>query len=349
MPVPAARPIAQSYISLGAAVLGGLVFSAANTPIPWLLGPLAFVAGINLAGFRAACPSGTRQIGQIVIGTAIGLRFTPEVAAVVLSQMHWMAFAAVVAVLLGGVGALIQIRIARLDPATAFFGSVPGGMAEILTLGDRFGAEPVATALSQTVRVAIIVVTVPAGLTYLGAAGGDFLTLKTLPVDWRLLPVLIAGCAATAYLLNRMGLTNAWMLGACGFAGALTAGEIELSGLPDIFLIVGQLLIGAALGERFDREPIRRAPRVIVGAALSTAMLLAASIALALAIGAVSGIPFATMVAATCPGGLAEMSITAEILGLGVPLVTAYHVTRIVTITLVTMPLFRAIRRPPAG
>ena len=51
-----------------------------------------------------------------------------------------MAIAAIVAVLLGGVGAAIQIRIARLDPATAFFGNVPGGMAEMLTLGDRFGA-----------------------------------------------------------------------------------------------------------------------------------------------------------------------------------------------------------------
>ena len=345
----AIRSIYLNCLSLAAAVAGGFVFSALDTPIPWLLGPLAFVAGINLAGFRIGCPNGTRQVGQIVIGAAIGLRFTPDVATVVLSQVHWMIVAAVVAVMLGGVGALIQIRIARLDPATAFFGNVPGGMAEMLTLGDRFRAEPVATALSQTIRVGIIVVTVPAGLTYLGTTGGDLFSLRSIPVDWSLLPVLIGGCAGSAYLLNRLGVTNAWMLGACGFAGLLTVNQIELSGLPDIFLILGQLLIGAALGERFDREPMRRAPRVIVGAVLSTIMLLVASIALAAAIGTVSGIPLTTMVAATCPGGLAEMSITAEILGLGVPLVTAYHITRIVVITLVTLPLFRMIQRKPTA
>ena len=93
----------------------------------------------------------------------------------------------------------------------------------------------------------------------------------------------------------------------------------------------------------------RRAPRVIVGAALSTAILLAASVALAWAISAASGVPLATLVAATCPGGLAEMSITAEILGLGVPLVTAYHIARIVLITLVTLPLFRVIQGRPGG
>ena len=344
---PYVRSIFLHSAALGAAVAGGLVFSALNTPIPWLLGPLFFVAGINLAGFRAGCPNGTRQLGQVVIGTAIGLRFTPEVATVVLGQVHWMAIAAVVAVLLGGVGALIQVRIARLDLATAFFGSVPGGMAEMLTLGDRFRAEPVATALSQTVRVGIIVVTVPAGLAWLGTTGENFFDLRSIPVDWSLLPVLIAGCAGAGLLLSRLGVTNAWMLGACGFAGALTAGEIQLSGLPDMFLVLGQLLIGAAFGERFDREPMRRAPKVIVGAILSTIMLLAAGIVLAVAIGAMSGIPLTTMIAATCPGGLAEMSITAEVLGLGVPLVTAYHITRIVVITLVTLPLFRMIDRRP--
>ena len=343
--VPSLRPIALACAPLGAAVAGGLVFQALQTPIPWLLGPLVFVAGINLAGFRIRCPDGSRQAGQIIIGTAIGLRFTPEVASVVLGQLHWMAIAAVVAIMLGGVGALIQIRIARLDPTTAFFGSVPGGMAEMIVLGDRFKAEPVATALSQTVRVGIVVVTVPVGLTWLGATGGDFLALRSIPVDWSLLPVLLAGCAAASWGLSRLGVTNAWMLGACFFAAALTVGEIELSGFPDILLVLGQLLVGAVLGERFEREPMRRAPRVIVSAVLSTAILLAAGIALALAIGAVSGVPLTTMVAATCPGGLAEMSITAEILGLGVPLVTAYHITRIVVITLVTMPLFRLIGR----
>ena len=347
--VPAPRPIVLNTIALGVAALGGFAFQALGTPIPWLLGPLAFVAGINLAGFRIACPDGTRQLGQVVIGTAIGLRFTPEIAAVVAGQLHWMALAAIAAVLLGGVGALIQMRIARLDAATAYFGSVPGGMAEMIVIGDRFRAEPVATALSQTVRVGIVVVTVPVGLAWLGAPGESFLGLRQIPVDWSLLPLLLAGCAGASFLLARLGVTNGWMLGACFLAAGLTVGEIELSGMPDVFLVLGQLLVGAALGERFDREPMRRAPRVILGAALSTAILLAAGVALAWGISAASGVPLATLVAATCPGGLAEMSITAEILGLGVPLVTAYHITRIVLIALVTLPLFRMIRGRPPG
>ncbi len=44
-------------------------------------------------------------------------------------------------------------------------------------------------------------------------------------------------------------------------------------------------------------------------------------------------------------GGLAEMSITAQVLGLGVPLVTAYHIVRVIMITVFTLPMFRLARR----
>jgi uncharacterized protein len=56
--------------------------------------------------------------------------------------------------------------------------------------------------------------------------------------------------------------------------------------------------------------------------------------ALALCVGA-------TLVLATAPGGLAEMCITAKVLQLGVPLVTAAHVTRVVVLITTTGPTFR--------
>ena len=43
---------------------------------------------------------------------------------------------------------------------------------------------------------------------------------------------------------------------------------------------------------------------------------------------------------ALAPGGIAEMCITAKVLQLGVPLVTAAHVTRVIILLLLTGPLF---------
>ena len=49
----------------------------------------------------------------------------------------------------------------------------------------------------------------------------------------------------------------------------------------------------------------------------------------------------ATLMLGTSPGGIAEMSLTAKALQLGVPVVTAFHVTRMSAVVLLAGPLFR--------
>jgi uncharacterized membrane protein AbrB (regulator of aidB expression) len=43
----------------------------------------------------------------------------------------------------------------------------------------------------------------------------------------------------------------------------------------------------------------------------------------------------------TAPGGIAEMAITAKVLQLGVPVVTAFQVCRLVAVLLMVGPLFQ--------
>jgi uncharacterized membrane protein AbrB (regulator of aidB expression) len=49
----------------------------------------------------------------------------------------------------------------------------------------------------------------------------------------------------------------------------------------------------------------------------------------------------ATVLLGTSPGGITEMCITAKVLQLGVPVVTAFHVTRYVAVLVLTTPLYR--------
>ena len=49
----------------------------------------------------------------------------------------------------------------------------------------------------------------------------------------------------------------------------------------------------------------------------------------------------ATLILGTSPGGIAEMAITAKVLQLGVPVVTAFQVCRLVAVLLLVEPLFR--------
>jgi uncharacterized membrane protein AbrB (regulator of aidB expression) len=56
----------------------------------------------------------------------------------------------------------------------------------------------------------------------------------------------------------------------------------------------------------------------------------------------VAGLHWATMMLGTSPGGIAEMAITARALQLGVPVVTAFQVCRLVAVLVLVEPLYRS-------
>jgi uncharacterized membrane protein AbrB (regulator of aidB expression) len=88
--LPAAKGLA---IGLAAALVCGVV----HAPLPWMIGPLVAVAACRSAGIECAAPAGGRQAGRWIIGTALGLYFTPLVAEFV-TRMWWLLlFAAVFA------------------------------------------------------------------------------------------------------------------------------------------------------------------------------------------------------------------------------------------------------------
>ena len=66
-------------------------------------------------------------------------------------------------------------------------------------------------------------------------------------------------------------------------------------------------------------------------------------------IAAGSGAYLGSALLAAAPGGIAEMSITAKVLRIGVAYVTAAHVIRYMIVVLLTVPVFRLIARFRGG
>jgi len=106
-----------------------------------------------------------------------------------------------------------------------------------------------------------------------------------------------------------------------------------------------QLVIAVSLGVRFSREFLHTAPRWLGSVALGTFGMLALCGAVAWLLAWATGLHPATMILGTSPGGIAEMSITAKVLQLGVPVVTAFQVCRLVAVLLLVGPMYRWIYR----
>jgi uncharacterized membrane protein AbrB (regulator of aidB expression) len=74
--------------------------------------------------------------------------------------------------------------------------------------------------------------------------------------------------------------------------------------------------------------------------AVGTLIAIPLTIGFAWLLAAASGVAFATLVLATAPGGVAEMSLTAKALRLGVPVVAVFHLVRYIILVVSMGPLY---------
>ena len=116
---------------------------------------------------------------------------------------------------------------------------------------------------------------------------------------------------------------------------------VTLSAIPTGLSNAAQLVIGISLGVRFTPDFLHTAPRWLASVALATVAMMALCAAFAWGLSWLTGLHPATMVLASAPGGIAEMSITAKVLQLGVPVVTAFQVCRLVAVLMLAEPLYR--------
>ena len=327
------------------ATAAGALCAWLQTPLPWMIGPLVMMAVCRFSGMDLAAPPGSRVLGQWIIATALGLYFTPTVAREVAA--HWGVFVAagLFALALAYLGAFMLWRFTDTDLTTAFLASVPGGATEMANLGDRFGGDVGRIALAQSLRILMVVIIVPVLITLVGARGSDAFEAVNAPVNLPMLALLMALGALAAWVFAALRSPNAWMFGPLVVTVALTANGVEWTAVPTILVNAAQVLIGCNLGQRFQREFLRSAPRFVAVVVVATIVILIASGAFAYALASWTGLAVASMVLATAPGGIAEMCITAKALKLGVPIVTAAHVARVVILVMLAGPAYRLTRR----
>jgi membrane AbrB-like protein len=310
-----------------------------------MIGPLVAMAACNFAGARLRAAPLTRQGGQLVIGMALGLYFTPAVAREVISYWPVLVGAALFAIVLAWACGWFLSRTTGIDRTSGFFASVPGGAAEMAVMGESFGGRVDRIVFAQSLRVLVVVIAVPFALTYSGAHGADLYSPAAVPFDaWKLAALLGLGLAAGA-LAWRVGMPNPFMLGPLLCAIALTIGGIELSSIPVWITNAAQLLLGCALASRFEKAFLHGLGRYAVAVLASIAFALVLAVAFSAGLAWMTGLAFPSLVLATAPGGIAEMCITAKVLQLGVPLVTAAHVTRVLVLLNAVGPLYRMARR----
>jgi membrane AbrB-like protein len=325
------RPlILRLTVSLALAIAAALAFERLHIPIPWMLGPLVSLGIANLLGNHLEPIPYGRQAGQVFIGTGVGLYFTPTVLAALVEQSWVIVLGGILVMVVAAVGGRLLARVSGIDKTTCFFATVPGGAAEMAVLAARYGGVVPAVAIAQAIRVTMLVIVLPAVVTYSGVAAGAREPPLALPFAPSAFAIMIAISAAAGLIFQKLKLQNPWMMGPLLVTAALAVFEFDLSAIPRLITNGSQLMLGMALGSRFEREFFLRYRLFIPIALINGTYIILASAAVALVVTWMSGIPLATALTGCGPGGIAEMTITAKALSLGVATVTAFQLVRIV-------------------
>src|SRR5581483_7032935 len=177
-------------------------------------------------------------------------------------------------------------------------------------------------AVAHSLRVSVVVILIPLALTYGGFPLEASAYRPTVPLN---VSILVAWLAI------------GWLLGAISERFHFHNGCLLV---PHFLTDIAQLLFGLVLGARYERAFFARYKLFIPFALLNSFFILIASVAAGALLAWLFKLPIATMVIATSPGGLAEMTITAQALQISVPLVVAFHLFRVVVVNMGTQYIY---------
>ena len=329
-------------LALAISIPAGALLAWLETPIPWMIGPMVAVATVNLLGIRAfAVPYG-RQMGQVILGSAIGVYFTPPVLIALGANAFPILITTLSAFAIGGVGALVMSKVSGVDGKSAFFASIPGGSMAMANLAEKYGATMPPVAVAHSLRVSILVIVIPFGLTYGGIHIEPSTFRPEFTLNYSILLPWLAGGFVLGELSERLRFHNGCLLTPLFLGAILALNGVTLSEIPSWLTDFAQLMFGLILGERYERAFFAKHKLFIPFALVNAVFIILASVAVALSVSWAFDLPLATMIIATAPGGMAEMAIVAQALQMAIPTVMAFHLFRIIIVNMGTQYIYIA-------
>src|SRR5215831_10380896 len=332
-----ARHVAET---LAIAAGGGAALGLVGVPAGWLSGSILAVAGAALAGRPMLVPTLLMRAIFVLIGISLGAVVTPE-------TLHGMATypASIIVLILAmalisfaGAGYLRLIH--RWDNVDAYLAAAPGGMSQVLALGAELGADLRAIAIVQSIRVVVIAVGLPAGLSILGLVGHapprvtGALSVAVLDE----LAILVVVSTIAAIIAYRIRFPGGLLFGAMLTSAVLHGSGLIHAAMPWWAANTAMVAMGAVTGSRFANAPLRLLLN-FVGAAFGS-FAVSVTIAAVFAAGLISvlSLRVAEVMIAFAPGSVDAMMLLALALNLDPVYVGAHHLTRIFFVSL-TMPL----------
>ena len=248
-------------------------------------------------------------------------------------------------------GTAYLMLVHRWDLLSAYLASSPGGLSQVLVVAAELGADLRAIAIVQSMRVVIIAVGLPAGLSLLGLAGH---AARRGNGPWNLalageLAALVAASTVVALIAFRFRFPGGLLFGAMFASAALHGSGLIHAVVPPWVANTAMVALGAVVGARFANTPLRLLANYLGAAFGSFAVAVAIAALFCAGLLTMLALPVAEVMIAFAPGSVDAMMLLALALHLDPVYVGAHHVTRIILVSLAMPLIARRVAHKPAS
>ncbi|NVK18892.1 MAG: AbrB family transcriptional regulator [Methylocystaceae bacterium] len=325
--------IHPTILTLIAGLSGGIFFNYLSMPLPWVLGSIFGVICLTRTNLPSAkFPRKYLNVARVIIGLAIGSQFSPDMLDDLGAYATSLSFIPIYILTVTGAGWIYFHYLMKLDPRTSFLCSTPGGIAELVLVGEDIKANVPQLALIQGIRILIVVYTLP----FLAGHMKDM----DVGATKQFMPSIVESTPLAIILLALIGMIGWWSFSKLRLPGSPIIGPmifsaaLSISGLlpqepPDELFKVAQLLLGTSIGCFFIGYSLSQMFITALKSVGFLIVLFSLTGACAWAVNQITGFSFLSVLLAYAPGGQAETSIIAIVLGENTGYVALHHLIRL--------------------
>lgn len=314
----------------------GFLFTYVALPAGWLIAGMLGAAIVALASRRELNPPAkAMSAAQGVIGVVAVEPLTKLTGSDLTHFAGCAAFSVGVTLTLSIVLGLALARLAKdLGTATANLSLIAGGASTISSMARELGADERYVALSQYLRLTIVVLTMPLVLSALGTSDPEPLTMGAHD-HWSVIG--LAAMAALIFIAGRAAklvrLPAPYLLGPLVAAAVLAIAMPSLATLMSPTTLVTNIayvVIGWQAGGGFAVDVLRRFVRLIPLTLAFIALTIGSCFGVAVLVSHWASVSLADAYLATTPGGIYGVLAIANEVHSG-PIVVTLQILRLVT------------------
>ncbi len=323
------------FYAFAIAALGVVIFHLTALPLPWLLGPIfaclaAALIGVPMQGIKLL-NDGMRTI----LGVAVGATLTPAVLSTFPQMWLTLLLIPVMTVFVAALGVPYFRRLCGYDLMTAYYAAMPGGLQDMIAFGEEAGANVRTLSLVHATRILVVVVALPFLLT--GIWDADLTNPPGAPIGAVPLSelLLMVVCAIAGWrIAKRVGMFGASILGPLVLAAIVTLSGGLNNRPPAEAIWAAQFFIGMGIGCKYAGITIQEIRRDLVAGLGFCGILIVLTVIFVEGVYGLGLAPGMEALLSFAPGGQAELTVLALIVGADVAFVVAHHIVRIFSVIL---------------